>query len=54
MPAIYSGKANPEALPDVGETVGSPTETLDLPSGNIEEQQGESEKGFKVVDRERK
>jgi hypothetical protein len=53
MPTIYSRKANPEALPDVGEIVGLPTEELDLPSGNIKERQGESEKGFKVVDRER-
>ena len=53
IPTIYSRKANPEALPGVGEIVGLPTEELDLPSGNIKEQQGESEKGFGVVDRER-
>lgn len=53
MPTIYSGKATPGALPNVGEIVGLPTEEFDLPSGNIDEQQGESEKGFKVVARER-
>ena len=54
MPTICSGKANPEALPGVGEIVGLPTEEPDLPSGNIKKQQGESEKGLEVVDRERK
>ena len=53
MPTIYSREANPEAPPDVGEIVGLPTEELGLPPGNIEEQQGESEKGLKVMDRER-
>ena len=53
MPTIYSREANPEAPPDVGEIVGLPTEEVDLPSGNIEEQQRESEKGLKAVDRER-
>lgn len=51
MPTIYSRKANPEEIPDVGEIVSLPTEELDLPSSDIKEQQGEQEMGFKVVDR---
>lgn len=50
MPTIYSRKANPQEIPEVGEIVGLPTEELNLPTSNIKEQQGESEMRFKVVD----
>jgi len=52
MPTIYSRKANPQEIPEVGEIVGLPTEELDLPTSNIKEQQGESQMRFKVVDRD--
>ena len=52
MPTIYSRKANPQEIPEVGEIVGLPTEELDLPTSSIKEQQGESEMRFKVVDRD--
>ncbi len=52
MPTIYSRKANPQEIPEVGEIVGLPTGELDLPTSSIKEQQGESEMRFKVVDRD--
>jgi hypothetical protein len=52
MPTIYSRKANLEEVPEVGETVTLPTEELELPSSNTKERDGESEMGFKVVDRD--
>ena len=52
MPTIYSRKANPQEIPEVGEIVSLPTEELDLPSSNTKEQQGESETRFKVVERD--
>jgi len=52
MPTIYSMKANPQEIPEVGEIVSLPTEELAMPTSNIKEQQGESEMRFKVVDRD--
>jgi hypothetical protein len=52
MPTIYSRRANLEEVPEVGETVTLPTEELELPSSNTKERDGESEMGFKVVDRD--
>lgn len=52
MPTIYSRKANPQEIPEVGDIVCLPTEELHLPSSNTKEQQGESEMCFKVVDRD--
>ena len=51
MPTIYSRKATPQEIPEVGEIVGLPTDELELPTSNIKEQEGESEMRFKVVDR---
>ena len=52
MPTIYSRKANPQEIPEIGEIVSLPTEELTMPTSNIKEQQGESEMRFKVVDRD--
>ena len=39
MPTIYSRKANPQEIPEVGNIVGLSTGDLDLPTSSIKENQ---------------